>query len=71
MDADEKAESRNISKVNAEEAAKVKAEEPDQENAPRHEYDKTRKHEMGGPAKPRTSTNPSRRINAPRKTGAS
>ena len=71
QEADEKAESRDISKVNAEAASKVKADDPDHDNThDRDGYGNAHKHEKGVPARPPTSTNTSRRINAPRKTGA-
>jgi hypothetical protein len=71
LQADEKAQSAALSKVNADAAAKVKAEEHDHDHEHPHDHphDHIHKHEKGGPARPHTSTNTARQISAPRKTG--
>ncbi len=72
LGADEKAESQDISKINAEATVDVKPDDPDHDCARDHPgHDITHKHEKSGPARQYTSSNTSRRINAPRKTGAS
>jgi hypothetical protein len=73
LQADEKARSEALAKVNADAAAKVKAEEHDHDHdhdhPHDHPHDQIHKHEKGGPARPHTSTNTVRQISAPRKTG--
>ncbi len=73
LQADEKAQSEALAKVNADAAAKVKAEEHDHyhDHPHDHPHDQIHKHEKGGPARPHTSTTTARQISAPRKTGAS
>ena len=71
LQADEKAQSEALAKVNADAAAKVKAEEHDHDHDHPHDHphDHIHKHEKGGPARPHTSTTTARQISAPRKTG--
>ena len=75
LQADEKAQSESLAKVNSDAAAKVKAEEHDHDHdhdhPHDHPHDHIHKHEKGGPARPHTSTTTVRQISAPRKTGAS
>ena len=72
LEADEKAKSQELSKINAEAAAKVKAEDHDHD----HDHDHHghppvhHGHEKGGPARPNTSQNSSKQISAPRKVGS-
>lgn len=73
LEADEKAESQALTKVNDESAKKVKAEEHDHDHE-HHDHEhpsEHHKHEKGGPYRPHTSTTTARQISAPRKTGAS
>jgi hypothetical protein len=73
LEADEKAKSASLSKINAEAAAKAKAEEHDHDHdhaGHSHDHPHAHTHEKGGPMRPHTSTNTSRQISAPRKTGS-
>jgi hypothetical protein len=71
LEADEKAQSGDLAKINAASAAKAKEETEDPgHGTPGHVHEHTHRHEKGGPARPNTSSNTSRQISAPRKTGA-
>ena len=71
LEADEKAQSAALAKVNAEAAEKMKAAGDDgghEQHA--HPQDHPHKHEKGGgAAKSHTSMIPNRQVSAPRKTG--
>jgi hypothetical protein len=73
MEADEKAQSQVLAKVNEEAGKKAEANEHDHDHDhPGHEHHhEHHKHEKGGPHRPHTSTTTARQISAPRKTGAS
>src|SRR5882724_9556406 len=69
LEADEKAKSASLTAINA--AAVEKAgDEHDHEGHDHHGHEHAHRHEKGGPARPHTSTNTSRQISAPRKTGS-
>jgi uncharacterized protein involved in copper resistance len=70
LEADEKAKSQALAKVNAEAAEKAKTEEHDHAGHDHHDHPHAH-HEKGGPVRPHTSTTTARQISAPRKTGAS
>jgi len=71
LEADEKAQSGDLAKINAASAEKSKEEKEDPgHGTPGHVHHHTHRHEKGGPARPNTSSNTSRQISAPRKTGA-
>jgi ABC-type Zn2+ transport system substrate-binding protein/surface adhesin len=77
LEADEKANSGALAKINADAAEKVKAEadKHDHEHGHTHDHDHphdhAHKHEKGGPARPQAPVNAQKQVNAPRKTGAS
>lgn len=72
LEADEKAKSQALAKVNAEAAEKAKTEEHDHDHAGHDHHDHPHAHhEKGGPVRPHTSTTTARQISAPRKTGVS
>ena len=73
LEADEKAQSAALAKTNADAAAKAKKEEHDHDHdhaGHSHDHPHAHTHEKGGPMRPHTSTNTSRQISAPRKTGS-
>lgn len=70
LEADEKAKSQALAKVNAEAAEKAKTEDHGHDHAGHDHHDHPHaQHEKGGPTRPHTSTNTARQISAPRKTG--
>ncbi len=72
LEADEKAQSEVLAKTNAESTAHAEHDhdhEGHEHHGPDHPHE--HKHEKDGPMRPHTSTNTSRQISAPRKTGAS
>ena len=70
LEADEKAKSLELSKINADAAEKMKAEDHDNDHDHHgHDHPHAHKHEKGGPTRPNTSQNSNKQISAPRKTG--
>jgi hypothetical protein len=71
LEADEKAKSAQLAKVNADAAANAEHDH-DHEGHDHHGHDHSHghKHEKGGPVRPNTSNSSSRQISAPRKTGS-
>ena len=71
LEADEKAKSASLTAINAASAAKAGDEhDHEHEGHDHHGHEHAHRHEKGGPARPHTSTNTSRQISAPRKTGS-
>lgn len=72
LEADEKAKSAELAKINAEAAKNVKADEHDHDHdhAGHDHHNHPHQHERGVPiTKPHTSSNNAKQISAPRKTG--
>jgi len=72
LEADEKAKSAALAKTNAESASHADHDHDDEghDHPHGHGHSHEHKHEKGGPMRPNTSTNTSRQISAPRKTGS-
>jgi len=73
LQADEKAQSEALAKVNAEAAKNVKADDHDHDHEGHDHHDHPHEHhhhEKGGPSRPHTSSNTAKQISAPRKTGS-
>jgi hypothetical protein len=72
LEADEKAKSESLGKTNAEAASHAEHDHDHEghDHPHGHGHSHEHKHEKGGPMRPNTSTNTSRQISAPRKTGS-
>jgi hypothetical protein len=74
LQADEKASSEALSKINAAAAAEQKKHEDEhghEHHDHEHPHDHAHKHEKGGPSRPQGPMNAQKQVSAPRKVGSS